>query len=94
MLDLAMMADSQTTGTDTVTLTSTEFQLLVHAMKKADWTVPLFRFGGYLEQIPSTFMVDGGANESYLGPDLAKMAKIRPYLSRHPMKFPRQKVKE
>ena len=78
MLDLAMMADSQTTGADTVTLTGTEFQLLVHAMKKADRTVPLFRFEGYLERIPTTFMVDSGANESYLGPDLAKMAKIRP----------------
>ena len=78
MLDLAMMADSQTTGTDTVTLTGTEFQLLVHAMKKADRTVPFFRFEGYLERIPTTFMVDSGANENYLGPDLAKMAKIRP----------------
>ena len=48
MLDLAMMADSQAMGKDTVTLTSAEFQLLVHAMKKADRTVPLFRFEGYL----------------------------------------------
>ena len=56
MLDLAMMADSQTTGTDTVTLTGTEFQLLMHAMKKADRTVLLFRFEGYSERIPTTFI--------------------------------------
>ena len=78
MLDLVMMADSLVTGTDTVTLTDTEFQLLMHAMKKADRTVPPFKFEGYLERVPTTFMVDSGANENYLSPDLAKLARIRP----------------
>ena len=67
-----------TTGTDTVTLTGAEFQLLMHAMKKADQTVPLFKFEGYLERVPATFMVDSGANENYLGPELARLAQIRP----------------
>ena len=77
MLDLAMMADSLSTGTDMLTLTGTEFQLPIHAMNNADRTVPLFKFEGYLERIFTTFMVDSGANESYLGPDLAKLVKIR-----------------